>query len=225
MATCVIGHRGASHDHPENTIEAFEGARRLGADWVELDVRRSVDGSLVVHHDPALADGRVVAEVTRAELPPSVCLLADALAASAPMGVNVEIKNDPSEPGFDESRAVVTAVLDVVASSAVEVLISSFDFGTIEAVKRQAPVPTGSLVYLVDEPVDAIARAVAGGHDAIHPWYGSVDEALVTRCHDAGLAINVWTVDDEEWIERLGGWGVDGIVTNRPDVALRALGR
>ena len=85
--------------------------------------------------------------------------------------------------------------------------------------------PTGYLVYRADDPIDAVARAVEGGHDAVHPWYGFVDRALVDRCHDAGLQINVWTVDEPEWIARLGEWGVDGIVTNRPDVALRTLGR
>jgi glycerophosphoryl diester phosphodiesterase len=225
MYTCVVGHRGASHDHPENTIAAFEGAKAQGADWVELDVRVAADGSLVVHHDPALDDGRAIATLSREELPTTLPTLADALAACAPMGVNVEIKNDPSEADFDEARSMVPAVLDVIDSSGVEVLVSSFDHQTIDAVRRGSTLPTGYLVYLADDPVDAVARAVDGGHTAIHPWYGFVDEALVARCHDAGLAINVWTVDEPDWITKLAGWGVDGIITNRPLLARQALGR
>ena len=58
MGTRVIGHRGASHDHPENTVEAFGAAQAMGADWVELDVRVTADHELIVHHDPVLPDGR-----------------------------------------------------------------------------------------------------------------------------------------------------------------------
>jgi glycerophosphoryl diester phosphodiesterase len=225
MGTRVIGHRGASHDHPENTVEAFEGARAQGADWVELDVRVTADGELVVHHDPELAGGGAIAEMTGADLPEHIPSLAAALAASAPMGVNVEIKNDPSEAGFDAERSLVGPVLEVIGASGVDVLVSSFDYETIAVTRRLGRVPTAYLVYRADDPIDAVARAVDGGHDALHPWYGFVDRALVDRCHDAGLQINVWTVDEPEWIARLGEWGVDGIVTNRPDLALRTLGR
>jgi glycerophosphoryl diester phosphodiesterase len=225
VGTRVIGHRGASHDHPENTLEAFAGARELGADWVELDVRVTADGHLVVHHDPALADGRVIASLARADLPPSVPTLAEALAVCSPMGVNVEIKNDTTEPDFDEARSMVGPVLEVIEASGVEALISSFDFEVLEAVHRLGDVGTGYLVYLADDPIDAVTRAADAGHDALHPWYGFVDRALVDRCHDIGLEINVWTADEPEWIAKLADWGVDGIVTNRPDVALRTLGR
>ena len=61
--TLVIAHRGASHDHPENTVAAFRAAAEMGADGVELDVRRTSDDRLVVVHDPRLADGRVVREI------------------------------------------------------------------------------------------------------------------------------------------------------------------
>ena len=60
----VIAHRGASAAAPENTIEAFLLARELGADWVELDARRTRDGAIVVHHDDTLADGRVIVELS-----------------------------------------------------------------------------------------------------------------------------------------------------------------
>ena len=56
----VYGHRGASAAAPENTIEAYVLARDQGADGVEIDVRRSADGILVLHHDPDLPDGRIV---------------------------------------------------------------------------------------------------------------------------------------------------------------------
>src|SRR5262245_27082175 len=92
----VIAHRGASRAAPENTLEAFRLARSLGADAVELDVRRTRDGALAVHHDARLPDGQSVVDLSAAELPRSVPLLDAALDACAGMWVNVEIKNDPS---------------------------------------------------------------------------------------------------------------------------------
>ena len=75
----------------ENTIEAFALAGRLGADAVELDVRRTRDGLLVIHHDPTLSDGRVIARTDAAELPAHVPHLGAALDACAGLWVNVEI--------------------------------------------------------------------------------------------------------------------------------------
>ena len=86
-----------------------------------------------------------------------------------------------------------------------------------------ADLPVGWLVLGVDERT--VARAVAAQFDALHPFAGAVDAEAVRRCHDAGLAVNVWTCDDPVRIAQLAGWGVEGIVTNVPDVALRAVGR
>ena len=69
-----------------------------------------------------------------------------------------------------------------------------------------------------------IAQAlVARGHDALHPRWTSTSRALVESLHDADRAVNVWTCDDPERMRELADWGVDGICTNVPDVALRAL--
>lgn len=225
--TLVIGHRGASADHPENTIEAFVGAREQGADWVELDVRRTRDGVLVVHHDPAVQDGPVIAESVAADLPGSVPTLTAALEACAPMGVNIEIKNTPEEPGFDASREIAARTLEAaVAVRAVGVRsggplsISSFDLLAIERVRELQPaMTTGWLVFSCDDPVDAVAVCVAGGYDAVHPFDLFVDGATVRRSHGAGVAVNVWTVDAVERIEELVRMGVDAVITNRPAVA------
>src|SRR5262245_26247516 len=99
--TLVIAHRGASAAFPETTVEAFEAAGRLGADWVELDVRRTADGLLAVHHDARLGDGRALVELSRSALPAAVPDLGEALAACDGLGVNVEIKNAASDPDFD----------------------------------------------------------------------------------------------------------------------------
>src|SRR3978361_1370580 len=95
LQTAIIAHRGASADYPENTVAAFRAAGALGANWVELDVRRTADGALAVHHDAHLGDGRASGEAAAAALPETGPSLAEALAAGDPLGVNVEIKNSP----------------------------------------------------------------------------------------------------------------------------------
>ena len=224
----VIGHRGASGDFAENTLLAFRGARAQGADWVELDVRRTSDGVLVVHHDPSISGGDVIAHTEYDALPDTVPTLAEALQASAPMGVNVEIKNSPGEAGHDPSGELARLTIDVIARSAgaSEILVSSFDLDTLVVVRSisGAP-PTGYLVLSADDPLDAVAAAVVGGHRAINPWDPFVTADSVKRSHAAGIEVNVWTVDDPDRIRQLAAWGVDSVITNRPAVALEALGR
>jgi glycerophosphoryl diester phosphodiesterase len=153
-------------------------------------------------------------------------VLAEALAASIPMGVNVEIKHDRSEPGFADDRHIADITVAALSDSPVSVLVSSFDSLVIERVHQLAPeLPTAYLVMDPASPADAVEVCVAGGHSALHPWHRSVDSALVARCHDAGLAVNVWTVDDPDRMIELAGLGVDGIVTNRPALAREVLDR
>lgn len=228
----VIAHRGASADHAENTVEAFRGALAQGAAWVELDVRLARDGSLVVHHDPTYPDGREVFSVVAADRPGRVPDLVAALDACAGMGVNVEIKNTPGDLG-DGAPAwgteVADAVVDVLrgrmaAGVDQELLVSCFDWSTLERVRElDAGLPTAFLVFDLHADPTAPERAAAAGHRALHPWDPFVDEALVGRCHDAGLAVNTWTVDDPARITELARLGVDGIVTNVPAVAVAAL--
>ena len=107
----IVAHRGASAAHPENTVEAFLGARAEGADWVELDVRLSGDGHLVVHHDPWYHGGLGVATSPAEARPASVPVLHEALDACAGMGVNVEIKNSPGDLGEGVEHDLVVADL------------------------------------------------------------------------------------------------------------------
>lgn len=226
--TSVIGHRGASADHPENTIEAFVAARSLGADGVELDVRRSLDGLLVVHHDAELPDGRIIADTPSAELPSTVPTLTASLAACVGMTVNVEIKHDPVEPGFSEDRRLADETVVEIArrpeAASTPILVSSFDLGTIARVRDIASeLPTGYLVLSTTDPLDALAMCLDGGHSAVHPYDIFVDADVTDRCRAAGVALNVWTVDDPARIAELAGWGVDAVITNRVGLARQVI--
>jgi glycerophosphoryl diester phosphodiesterase len=224
----VLAHRGASRAERENTLVAFRRAAEMGADAVELDVRRSADGHLVVHHDPRLADGRNIVETARRDLPEHVPSLAEALDACAGMWVNVEIKNDPTEPDFDSSDTVASDVAAALLGRGdpQRYLVSSFRRETIDALRRTtALVPTAWLTVGIPEPDTAyvLDSLVADGHCAVHPWVATLTKDLVDACHQRGLGVNSWTCDDPQRMAELVSWGIDGICTNVPDLALDVL--
>lgn len=227
----VIGHRGASQAFPENTLAAFQGAADQGADGVELDVRRTADGKLAISHDDTLPDGTVVVETPFADLPDVIPDLAAVLDVCRSLAVvNIEIKNWPDDKDFDGTEHVAAEVVALLEARRElrdpRNLISSFHLPTIDRVRELAPdLATAWLLGLVDEPARLIERAAERGHVAIHPHHVFVDEDLVRRSHDAGLAVNTWTCDDPHRIRWLADVGVDAVVTNVPDVALAALDR
>ena len=131
--TLIIGHRGASRAEGDNTLAAFRRAVEMGADGVELDVRRSADDRLVVHHDPHLPDGGPSPTSPWPTCRRTSPTLEAALDACAGIFVNVEIKNDPAEPDHDPSDWVAHRVGEVLArrGGGVRWLVSSFRFETV----------------------------------------------------------------------------------------------
>jgi glycerophosphoryl diester phosphodiesterase len=219
----VLGHRGASADAPENSPAAFALADQMGADGVELDVRRVADGRLLVAHDPLPA---ALDEVESMGL----ATFAEALDACGDrMLVNVEIKNSKIDPDYDPTMSMVAPVIDELRRRAPGAtdrwLISSFSWSTVAACREYAPeIATGCLTSApVDEPT--IERLAAIGHRALHPWEAQLDEALMVLCRRHGLAVNTWTCNDPDRLVELAKLGVDGVCTDVPDVALQALGR
>lgn len=193
----------------------------MGADGIELDVRRTLDDRLIVHHDARLADGRVIRETRRGELSDHVPELADALDACAGVFVNIEIKNDPGEPDHDPTDWVAHRTLALLERRGADArwLVSSFRLETVDVCRAlSSRIRTAWLVDALD--ADVIARTVRAGHGAVHPWVGALDEEQVRSAHASGLAVNTWTCDDPQRMEQLLAWGVDGICTNVPDVAL-----
>ena len=206
-------------------MAAFRAAGPLGANWVELDVRRTADGALAVHHDAHLADGRAIVDLLAADVPGVVPTLAEALTACAPLGVNVEIKNSPNDVDFDAGAALVEPVVAAIEACSQPIIVSSFHPPTLDRIRAVDPsIATAQLTFDLGDPQRTIERAVAAGHIALHPFDATVTSELVVLVHDAGLTINVWTVDDPARMEELAAMGVDGIVTNVPDVAARVLG-
>jgi glycerophosphoryl diester phosphodiesterase len=229
--TLVIAHRGASAYAPENTIPAFELAVRQGADMLELDVQRTADGVLVVFHDDTTErwDGRkrlmttcTLAEVQALDIAGArVATLAEVCAFARECGVrlNVEIKG----------LGIGALVAHMLRDERVEelVLISSFEAGALREVAAANPrLPRAYLMgndtYRPDVrlreawPFTALRRLGAAA------WHPSRDLPLlawlIPRVRHAGYMVNVWTVDDVATMRQLIALGVDGIITDMPDV-------
>jgi glycerophosphoryl diester phosphodiesterase len=203
----------------------------VGADGVELDVRRTADGGLACAHDEHLDDGSAIVGLPVAALPAEVPTLAVALDLCRPLAlVNVEIKNLPGEGDFDPGEQVAEDVVALLEArgdvDGGRILVSSFHRPTIDRVRALAPgLATGWLLLDAREPGLLVEQAAALGHGAIHPHHAFVNEALVELAHGAGVAVNTWTVDDADRQRWLADVGVDAIITNDPASALRALGR
>ncbi|HTT86512.1 MAG TPA: glycerophosphodiester phosphodiesterase [Acidimicrobiales bacterium] len=225
----VLAHRGGAGPWRENTVEAFAGALVAGADGVELDVRRTMDGALVVHHDAAVEGSGPIHDRRRDELPGWVPTLAEALAVCDGAAVNVEIKNVPTDAGFDQGSRVSADVAGLLGVGDVArsgwpawVVVSSFWPDTLGALRAaterlgSAEVPAlGLLVHPALDAGPALDTAVALGCAALHPHHRQVDGDLVAKAHDLGLAVVTWTVNETEDLDAVVGAEVDAVITDR----------
>ncbi len=229
--TAVQAHRGSPDPASgirENTLDAFARARALGADGVELDVRLTADGGLAVHHDPVVDGVGAICDLGTAALPADVPLLADALEACAGMVVNIEIKNQPHEPGFDPTDRASGEVVSLVESMGRtgSVVVSSFWSGALAAVRSAgSAVPTGLLVVSSFDPLASIAAAADLGCAAVHLPVGLVDGPTVATAHAAGLEVAAWTVADQATLAAVLAAGVDTVITDDVAMARRAVDR
>jgi glycerophosphoryl diester phosphodiesterase len=229
----VIAHRGASVDAPENTLAAFELAARQGADGVELDVRTTRDGEVVVFHDPTLKRlcGRPdrLARMTAREVREARLLsghgiprLADVFGVvPAPMILHIELKHDASGVGL--ARATAEVVRQAGREVVRRVVLSSFDPALLAEAWMVAPELPRALIFGEDQalPMRRGWLAPAVGASAMHASRMLVDAQTVRGWHARGYAVRVWTVDDEAELRWLRAIGVDAAITNRPALAMR----
>jgi glycerophosphoryl diester phosphodiesterase len=227
----VFAHRGGAALAPENTMAAFDNGLALGADGVELDVHLSRDGVVVVHHDRTLdrtttlrgpvAD-RDAGELARAGVP----ALTDVLTRHRDARVIIELKLN--------SRALAAAAVEVIrgADAVDRVSLGSFGLRVLRAVRAIEPalatsaareeVRWGLYRTWVGWPVSKPSYA---GYQ-VPEWAGRtrvVSPRFVTSAHAANLPVQVWTVDTAADAWRLLGWGVDALITDRPDLIVGAV--
>lgn len=167
-----------------------------------------------------------------------------------PLGVNIEIKVEtevesrganageirggidagPDGPADHPAHALSDLALEVVdevlGPEAVRgsILFSSFDLGAIDRIRAmELSAQTGLLSVQLDDPEPVMQLALRHGHFTLNPWDPFVTPELVDRAHHYGLSVNVWTVDDPDRMRELAAWGVDGIITNVPDICRSVL--
>ena len=227
----VFAHRGLHIDVPENTASAFRAAVDAGVTFIETDVVGSRDGVAMISHDTTLdrvsdLTGRVNS-LTAAELAgvdlggEGFISLAEALEQFPDVRFNIDVKDTAAIEG------VVTAVHDAGALD--RVLLTSFSAARRRAVTKRMPTVASSASAT---EFLALSTAIRLGFTPPLPLIHAlqipekangmtfVTEELVDRYHRAGLEVHVWTVNDEATMRRLLALGVDGIVTDRADVAL-----
>jgi glycerophosphoryl diester phosphodiesterase len=222
----VFAHRGGSALAPENTIAAFDRGLAEGADGLELDVHLSRDGVIVVHHDSTLdrttslvgpVKAQTAAQLARVDVP----TLDEVLQRYRETRIIVELKENTAEL----ARAVVTAVRR--AEAVHRVCVGSSGLHVLRMVRRIDPEIATSAAR--EEVRLALyrtwcrwppARAVFGGYQVPEWWRGTrvVSPRFVRFAHRAGLVVQVWTVDAAADARRLLEWGVDALITDRPDV-------
>ncbi len=238
----IFAHRGASAHAPENTIAAFELALAQNADAIELDVKLTADGHVVVIHDStvdrttgsrgrvkdlslaqlrSLDAGSFFSEKYRGEKIPTLEEVLEAVGKRTI--INVELKNY-STPG--DQLVVTVCMLVKKFSLQKHVMFSSFFASGLSKARSYLPdVPCGLLA--LHGPLGAWARSFGfmfSKYQALHPYLTDVTPQQVQRVHRLQRRIHVWTVNAAEDMRRLFRWGVDAIFTDDPQLAVQVRG-
>jgi len=225
----VIGHRGAMAYAPENTLDSFREARRRGATWVEIDVKLTADNVPIVMHDESLKRtmgiDRLVSRMKRADLPAAVPTFEAAIACfqEQGLGCNVEIK--PCKGREVETGSVtVEALRRWWPASLPAPLLSSFKDESLLAAKAAAPEFARALLVNGDLGEDWAERAQAIGVVGMNVGGKKLTVLGAVAIKRAGYALSIWTVNDPDEARAFVGMGADCIITDKPDVILKALG-
>ena len=238
MKPYILAHRGASALAPENTRASFQFAVDMGVDGVEFDVQMTRDNELVIIHDEKVdrtSDGQgYVKDFTLKEIKAldagiwfskkfkgeKILTLNETLKIVKECEmINIELKNGIIKYPYLEERVIHT-----VRSYHLEekVIFSSFNHFSIHEISKIAPdIMTGILyISILYKPWD-YAKQV--GAKAIHPHYLGITGEIIERSHENGTKVNVYTVNEENDIIKMCKEGVDSIITDYPDRAIKLL--
>lgn len=222
----ITAHRGFAGTYPQNTLAAVEGASRLKADRIEIDVMPCADGEIVVFHDFRLGnltdeEGTVpqtpCETVLQAEVLDSgetIPTLAETLDAARPnVTINIEFKGS-GEFSWEE---FARRVFDVTAQFPHDIFVSSFNTDALEGVRAVDPdVPIGKLFGGNNERNLEVARRLDA--EAINPSQNTLDRDLVETAHNEGRDVNVYTIRNWDQAERVVELGVDGVIADYPSM-------
>lgn len=231
----VVGHRGLGRGvvdgHAENTIASLVAAVAAGVDWVEFDVSRTRDDVLVVHHNPAFADGRFLIDHTAAELAAAgMATLGEVLEAlPADVAIDFDLKPvlEDATGGMDATTAGLLLPVLRHELGRRRLLVTSFDVAALDWLRDELPgLPCGLLTWL-DFPLRvAVPMAARFGASVVGVHYrsfgpnpvepGPVHRDLATNvavAHDAGVEVLAWCPGEQE-VGALVAAGVDAVTVN-----------
>ena len=234
----VLAHRGASGYAPENTMIAFQKAIDLKADGFELDVQMTKDGEIVVIHDETIdrtSDGKgwvkdftfeelrkynynkTHPEFDHADIPTMREVFE--LVKPTNLVINIEIKTGIIFYPIEEKLLALTKEMGMED----RVFYSSFNHYTVKKIHQLDPATTVGFLY-ADGPIDMPEYGTKHGVNALHPaLYNLQYPGFVEECKKRGLALNVWTVNEEQYVKMCMEVQVDSVITNYPDMARRVL--
>lgn len=219
----IIGHRGAAGLVFENTLESFKKAIELGVDMIETDLRQTKDGEVVIMHDPnlyrAFDDKRKLSQVTLAEVKEiskrenREVLTLEELLDKVQVDLNLEIK----ESGFEGK------VLEQIKNFSHKVLISSNKPRVLRKLRTlDEKIPLGFIFELRIWPI-LFRTVVHLNLYSVHPYFRFVTPKSMKLFRKKNLKVFPWTVNDIHELEILKGFGVDGVITDRPDIIRKQL--
>jgi glycerophosphoryl diester phosphodiesterase len=221
----AIAHRGEPVGNPENTLPAFAAAVALGADMVELDLRRTRDGAIVVLHDQTLERlWGVDASVGDLDLS-EVAALGEGLVRIPTLRQVLERMPVPLMVDFTRREVVPGGLEAVLAAGALE--RSLFVTGNVEALRMLRGLSTAARLGLTwtegSEPPLALLDEL--GAEYWNPMFRFVTQDGVAAVHEAGFRVSTWTVDESTDMTRMVDAGVDAVVSNRIATLVAHLGR
>ncbi len=237
----VLAHRGFADEHAENTIGAFRAALDVGADILETDVHLSKDGQVIVAHDADLSRVAglpgLVSDYTASELAgidvgfgEGFPTLVEALEAFPGAKFNIDLKApEVIDPFVDvvsqmnaHDRLLVASFDEASRSRAVSKLpgvVSSATSGHIIEGRLRSWLGLSGATWTMPPEIRALQVPPA------HWGMALVTPSLVRMAHQKGLEVHVWTINDARDMERLLEMGVDGIVTDRADIAVEIVAK
>ena len=226
----VIAHRGASGERPENTLSAYALAVEQGADMIEIDLHRSLDGVVMIHHDAELArlggegaiEDRTAAELAGLNAAPGAAdheripTLVDVLEAFGDrIEFNLEMKVGRSGAPYEGLEETVLSELEA-RGLLPRMLLSSFSDLVLERLRSLSSRARLGVLVAPRAPRRILERARGVQAEAIHPHTALVRANLIRKAHAEGLRVYPYTEDDPGRLARLLDLGVDGIITNHP---------
>jgi glycerophosphoryl diester phosphodiesterase len=249
-ATLVAAHRGGAALWPENSLLAFRSALALGVDALELDLHLTADGEVVVLHDPTLdrtsTGGGPVREMKLADLAAvrlktragaltgeRVPTFAQVLDLAAPTSVELvpEIKVDAKRQRYDGIEEKVLALIRARGLLA-RTTVQAFQVETIRRLRELEPqartmllVARGDVERDRARPAEAVRRARELGATDLGMNHRLIDADVMAAARAAGIRVAAWTVNEEADMRRMVGLGVDMVMSDRPDLAKRLMGR